>query len=402
MRNTLLIRADSDAWRWLRLDADGRPLGGIHAGVLQNAASEAAGCRVVLLVPGADCLITTVNIPGRNRQKILKAAPYALEEQVSDEVENLHFALGNAAVDGAWPVAVIDAACMDRLQLALAEAGLEAQFLVPEVLALPQFDDALTVLVTDGLALVRQGETAGFAVDSDNLGIVLASMYADEDEPVPLVRIFHQQDSAEADMTGYRGAVEQETFSGDPLGIFAQGIDSPALNLLQGSYSRSGEWSALLKPWRATAALLLAGLLANGVVSGVDYYRLSQESRALDTQIEQTFKRVMPATKRIVNPRVQMEQEINRYTSSRGGGGFLGLLGRTGSVIKDVDGVEIGGVTFRGGRLDLDIKVSNLQMLDSLKQSLASSSGLDVEIQSATTGKDQRVRSRLRIGGTGT
>ena len=97
MRNTLLMRADSvanDAWRWLRLDADGIPQGSIHIGSLHSAAGEGAGQRVVVLVPGTECLLTGVHIPGRNRQKLLRAVPYALEDQLSDEVENLHFALG--------------------------------------------------------------------------------------------------------------------------------------------------------------------------------------------------------------------------------------------------------------------------------------------------------------------
>jgi hypothetical protein len=62
-----------------------------------------------------------------------------------------------------------------------------------------------------------------------------------------------------------------------------------------------------------------------------------------------------------------------------------------------VQGVEINGATFRGGRLDLDIRVANLQLLDTIKQSLVSGGGLEVEIQSATTGDDQRVQGRLRI-----
>ena len=92
-----------------------------------------------------------------------------------------------------------------------------------------------------------------------------------------------------------------------------------------------------------------------------------------------------------------MQQELDRLQGGQAGGGFLVLLGKTGAVLKDVSGVEIGGVAFRAGRLDLDIMVPNLQLLDTLKQSLANAGGLEVEIQSATTEQDQRVKSRLRI-----
>jgi hypothetical protein len=45
----------------------------------------------------------------------------------------------------------------------------------------------------------------------------------------------------------------------------------------------------------------------------------------------------------------------------------------------------------------VDLTAANLQVLDKLKQTL-SANGLSVEIQSATTDAEQRVKSRLRIG----
>jgi hypothetical protein len=44
--------------------------------------------------------------------------------------------------------------------------------------------------------------------------------------------------------------------------------------------------------------------------------------------------------------------------------------------------------------------VSNLQLLDELKQKLSQGGKLAVDIQSATTAADQRVQSRLRIQGS--
>jgi general secretion pathway protein L len=71
-------------------------------------------------------------------------------------------------------------------------------------------------------------------------------------------------------------------------------------------------------------------------------------------------------------------------------------------VLKGMEGVEVSAATFRAGRLDVELTVANLQLLDQLKQALMESGRLAVEIQSATTGKDQRVQSRLRIVGVGT
>jgi general secretion pathway protein L len=405
MRNTLLLRKDpgnESVWRWLQLDDKGRPQGSIHAGALSDAASEASGQRVVVLVSGADCLLTRVSIPGGSRQKLLRAVPYALEEQISEEVENLHFAVGSTQVDDAWPVAVINKQFMDELTEDFSEAGLDVQQVTPEVLALPYSDDETSVLVENDVALVRTDSTTGFAVDSDNLGILLAAQMTDDESALSPLRLFVREDSLRADMMELVGETRVEPFNGDAINVFARGLDTRSINLLQGDYSRSGDWAALLRPWRATAALFVAGILVSNVVMGIDYFRLSKESEQLRAQIEQTFKEALPETRRIVTPRIQMQQQLDKLQRQQGaGGGFLSLLGQSGSVLRGKEGVEVSAATFRAGRLDVELTVSNLQLLDQLKQALMESGRLSVEIQSATTGKDQRVQSRLRIEGVG-
>jgi general secretion pathway protein L len=405
MRNTLLLRKDlteSDSWRWLRLDNDGQPQGSIHAGALADAAGEAGGQRVVVLAPGADCLLTRVNIPGRSRQKLLRAVPYALEEQLSEDVEKLHFAVGAVMEEGEWPVAVIGKEYMETLLADIADAGLDVQQVIPEILAIPYAGNETSVLVEHDIALVRTGSVSGYAADSDNLGMLLALQKVAEDEQLPALHLYVRQDTLQPDTAGFGGETRVEAYAGDPLTVFAQGLDARAINLLQGAYSRAGDWARVLRPWRATAALLVAGMLVSSVVMGIDYFRLNRESEQLNVQIEETFRKALPGSKRIVNPRVQMQQQLDSMQRRTGaGGGFLSLLGQSGAVLKGVQGVEINGANFRAGRLDMELVVANVQLLDQLKQKLMEPGRLDVEIQSATTDKDQRVQSRLRIGAKG-
>ena len=101
----------------------------------------------------------------------------------------------------------------------------------------------------------------------------------------------------------------------------------------------------------------------------------------------------------MVNPRVQMQQQLDQLLRRQGGGdGFMTLLARAGDVLRTNKAIEISGASFRAGRLDVDLTANNLQVLDELKQTLAGK-GLVVEIQSATTDASQRVKSRLRIHG---
>ena len=215
MRNTLLLRADSlpeDTWRWVRLGPEGTPEGSISIGPLAAAAREAAGLRAVVLVPGTECLLTQVQIPGRNRQKLLRAIPYALEDQLSDEVEQLHFAVGEQTPDEQWPVAVISRDYLASLLEMLTQAGLDVVQVIPEILVIPFNAGEYSVLVSRDIALVRTGVASGFAVDSDNLGVLLAAQPREEDQPAPLVHMYVNQDSEVPDTSDYDGQVNVETF----------------------------------------------------------------------------------------------------------------------------------------------------------------------------------------------
>jgi len=402
MRNTLLIRVGSDDdCQWLSLDSDGRAVGMVRTGALADAAVEANGLRVTVLLPGVDCLITRASIPGRNRQKLLRAVPYVLEEQLSDDVEDLHFSLGPALPEGDYPVVIVAIRRMDAVLEACSTAGLEISQLMPDLLAIPHEEGRTSAVITGDVALIRTGPWSGFAVDTENLGLILASQPLDEDMVARPVHIRAPAGSSLPELPASGLDVDIEYYNGDVLNVLAQGLGTPSINLLQGVYSRTQEWGRLWQHWRATAALLLAGVFLSSMAMGVDYYRLKQQQDALNIRIEEIFKQAFPETKRIVNPRVQMQQQLEQLQRSQGGGGqFLLLVSRSGDVLRNAKDVRISGASFRAGRLDVDLNVANLPVLDELKQTL-SGKGLSVEIQSAAADANQRVKSRLRIEGSG-
>ena len=401
MSDILLVRlagGEGGFRDWILVDAAGHARtparrGAPEAGVVAGAA------RCLVLVPAEAVLLAQARVPGRKRQRVLRALPYALEEQLASDVEELHFALGPAQEDDHYPVAVVDRQLMDAWSALLEQAGVTAHAWIPETLALPLADEGWSVLAEDERVLVRSGPYAGFGVEADALPVLLSLMRRREQLP------------GRAQLFGAR-VIDLEEIETDlagrelqPLEVLARGVvQGPVIDLLQGDYSRSEEWGRLLWPWRTTAALLAAGLVLGGVSAGLDYYQLSREQVRLAADIEAAYRETFPQARRIVNPRAQMEQKLKALQHLAGGGGrtpFLRLLGDVGRVLKKTGGIRIEGATFRDGRLDLQLVADNVQILDRLKQSLASEAKLAAEIQSATTGKDGKVSSRVRIEGGG-
>ena len=100
MSEFLVIRSVPEAPAmadWLVVDDQGALLepGGREA--LSQLPARAANRRVLMLVPALDVLIAPVDLPVRGKQKIQQALPFAMEEQLADNVEDLHFAAGGRA-----------------------------------------------------------------------------------------------------------------------------------------------------------------------------------------------------------------------------------------------------------------------------------------------------------------
>src|SRR5512139_927942 len=95
MTEILVIRLSNHvAAEWVIVDATGTRLNNVAIGSLEQAATEAPGRKVVVLVPGTDVLLSEPELPPKNAAKLAQIVPFALEEQLASDVETLHFAIG--------------------------------------------------------------------------------------------------------------------------------------------------------------------------------------------------------------------------------------------------------------------------------------------------------------------
>src|SRR5580704_5375173 len=130
MADWLLIRLGNDPQLvdYLTADAAGRIVAPLRAGPLALAATQAAGHRICVLAPASDVLLTDAEVPARSGQRVQQIVPYALEEQLAEDIDSLQFAVGRRVGDAARiPVAVVSRTLLESWLAQLRAAGLEPE-----------------------------------------------------------------------------------------------------------------------------------------------------------------------------------------------------------------------------------------------------------------------------------
>src|SRR5262245_53754069 len=64
--------------------------------------------KIIVLVPGEDVLLIQVQLPKMSKARLAKAIPYALEDQITEDPDNLHFAISKVKENGLIAVAVVN------------------------------------------------------------------------------------------------------------------------------------------------------------------------------------------------------------------------------------------------------------------------------------------------------
>jgi len=390
MAESLIIQLfDGVTPRWMVCNEDGQVLVNAMSGELTQAVPLATGRRVVLVVPASDVLFADSEAPAKSAAKLAQVIPFALEERVADEIEQLHFALGERVVQtGRVPVMVVARARIDAWLAELRTAGLDPQAIYSEASLVPSMPGQLIALINGDTLTLRPAEGPPLVMPVLSLGdafeMALAAQVSQVAglEPPPLgllVYASHEdwaahQDKVDALRERFTGVKVQLLPSG-PLSVLAPAAASgDAINLLQGALASSTPMQQNWKSWRV-AAVLAASLLCLHL--GARYFELSRLHKteaALDTSIQGAFRAAMPGQQNAVNARRRVEARLAQLHGSGGGGALLPALLAIANARSASPSTVIEGITFRDGAVVLRLTAPDAASLDAISQQLRAAS----------------------------
>ncbi len=391
---------------WIVVDDRGTRRGQPGRGSLADAAREVRGRAVIALVPASEVVTLSADIPAKGA-KLQAALPFALEDQVADELELLHFAAGARRDDGSIPVAVVRRQTLSDWLTWLSDAGIEANRIVPENHGLAKTPNTMSMLVGDGLVMFNDGERTEFVIADMNPSEALAAagiLGGEESAGKHLLVYCDPADSEryEKDWALLRhelASVDVNQLPDGALPRLAVTVASGAgVNLLQGGFGPKTEFADAFRPWRFAAMFLLA-LGALGIVAkATDYYRLSVERDALQAQFADEYRRVRPNdTREVLDP----TGTVNSLRRAQGGAAagpqvFLPSLQQLAAAVASHESVKIEAISYRAGVVDVRLTAPDIPTVDDIVQSVGDSGRFTASMQSADSVGEQ-IASRIQI-----
>mgnify|MGYP000191591661 CR=1 FL=1 len=422
MNRRLLVKLTAEAadavysWRWA--DESSAERGDIHA---LSAAVADRECELWLLVPGARVLIRELHFSRKEQRHMRNLAPFQVEDDLAGELDDVHFAFG-AAIDGQVPLACVDKPWLEAQFAHFAEAGLEVNRCLPEMLLLPGSAQRWTLRLGTELQL-RRATGDSFAVSEPLARTALAALQAqllelpeqdnkeagDEEQQSTLPDELVLQAESEAALERLAGLLPGGLNNLGASRVERQVVDgwdydlqrTDVIDLCQGDFSRRLPLQRWWQQWRAVAAVAVAVLVAFAAVNIAELQSLKAQQAEQRRAIQTVYRRVVPK-----GAMVDAERQLSQKAKSFQSGGevssrLLPMLAAVTPALAGADGVALRTLNYSDDKneLRINIQAPAFNVIEQLRGQL-NGKGLQATLDSSTARGDQH-QARLRIRRSG-
>jgi type II secretory pathway component PulL len=303
---------------------------------------------VVFIIPQQCVYLTQFEIPANASRQVLSSIEYQIEDQLAQDVERQHVALGDQSSNPV-AVAVVEEAIMERALELQKTNGLSLSRIVPEMFLCPWSGQAGEVIVIeshDGLIL-RYGDYKGLKCRVEMLESVL-NQITQEQEISHIVYYLQNRDRYEnVQITRYPS--EHRVLDLDQLKIDR----AVSIDLQQRRFQVSSVWLGLFKVWRW--------------IIKVTQYELIKRYLPSDVDESANLKKVLIT---VLRQNQSSQRDID----------FLGLLSAFTQAKVEFPTIAVNKIGYQKDRLSIDVKTGRLSEIEALYQAIETA-GQAVELE---------------------
>ncbi|MEO0436320.1 MAG: type II secretion system protein GspL [Pseudomonadota bacterium] len=404
----------------------------LESGAADEHAVEDAGVRnrlktllsqrehqVVFAVSGAEVRLFQLALAPEERRHLDASLPFMLEEQLTEDIDDLHFARYQPSKNQV-DVAVVRRSSMEYWEEALGEFADSVPW-ISEPLLIPWTDGDWTIVIREGDLLIRYGRSEGTQIELDLAGPLLSALT--ESHPPEHLIVYgksEQEDIAQLP-NRLRDHLQQESQGGGSealewrRGGLAQALllagstadshgVSPSrkdivtgLNLRQGSYAPSLPYAVWWSQWKAVAVVAAVALAVHLVAGWLDLRHLQRQTIALNDEVTAVYRSVNPRGA-VPDVEKQLKNQLSALRGDGSGRTFSSFVEPLAAVVAAQEGTVLASLNFsqRTSELRVNLYAAGFSDVEQLRQSLTDRGYSAVLENSSRSGTG--VRARLRIG----
>ncbi len=385
-------------YHWVKLDRNDRP---VERGQFIEAAFISTVPRdvgtVIGVAPAHATTFHSVDIPTRKRSNMLAAVPYALEENLSEELEDLHFTLCDWTPGQSAQVLVVARDALEGWLALFRDAGVRLDGIIPELSLVPIHPDSEATLVRTApdQYLVKTGTYSGFCCDHEAFDY----WWGDENNRSLQLAVEEQALAVELNQGGGEG-VSHWGIGKDFASWLehATGQLKSAPSMLQGDYEPEH-----LKPrdslLNIAAGIAVLALLLLGASHWYEAARLDQRLQDNQQAIRALFEQAFPGEEYLDSPRRQIASLLSISEGDPVDETFQYLLGVSASAAPQ-HSAQLEEINYRDRQLQIGVSVPNFAALEKLTDQINAQADLQAVLISSGA-RDQRVTGQIKIAVSG-
>jgi len=272
--------------------------------------------RIVLLLAAADVTLLSVQAPPLSGARLKAALPGLVEEHILGDPADAVLVAAPEQPDGTRPIAVVERDWLEAIVRSLLAQGARAIAAVPAQLCMPLQPGSVAAAISGVELTLRQSLFQGFGLALDATPAVVLQTARAFGGDAPLVLYVPR-----AQLGEYQALAQEAgpgiTLETDDWTHWIAGSKSTALDLVSG-LGAAGAPTRDWRRWRWPIALVSLAIAVNLIGLNVDWLRLRREANTIRQSMTQTFRSVYPRETAILDPVLQMRQNIARARASTG------------------------------------------------------------------------------------
>ena len=321
--------------------------------------------EVIGVVSGEWVTVQTVSIPAKTKKQFQAALPYALEETLSEDVEDTHFVCPNWKSGEDCQVLVVSKEKMREWQSLANTHRLPIERLLPEYALLPFHDAAEYSLAKVGDHLLANHQAGvGVSLDQEFIDIWLM------DVPITATIAVNDQTLAEQLIENNPDRDIRHWPFGDKMAHWLEYLGNPKIDLWTDKFRpsvRTFNWQSFVLP----AAVVCFAIFLKFSFDTYRYFALHSEIKAIQTEMNEVVRSTFPELDDVPAGLELsfMKKAIARQNTTGQVKNFQTMLAEVSAVLKR-QGATVANLTYRDNRLELTLELRNFAQVDQLNNQL--------------------------------